>query len=48
MEKQNRSIPGIPGRDRVFNWKVWNAEKVTFAGASEGIISGTGTCWEVK
>ena len=28
--------------------KVWNAEKIIFAGVSERIISGVGTCREVK
>ena len=42
------SRPVPPGRDRVFNWKVWNAEKVIFAGASERIIFGAGACWKVK
>ena len=35
-------------RDRVSDWKVWNVEKVIFAGTLEGIISGAGTCREVK
>ena len=47
-ERSVLSRPVPPGRDRVFNWKVWNAEKVIFAGASEGTISGVGTCREVK
>ena len=34
--------------ETVSDWKVWNAEKVIFAGASEGIISGVGTCREIK
>lgn len=41
-------LPEETERDRVSDWKVWNAEKVIFAGASEGIISGVGTCREVK
>ena len=35
-------------RDRVSDWEVWNVEKVICAGTSEGIISGAGTCREVK
>ena len=35
-------------RDRVSDWKVWNVEKVICAGTLEGIISGAGTCREVK
>lgn len=42
------SRPVPPGGDRVFDWKVWNVEKDIFAGASERIISGVGTCREVK
>ena len=49
--RRGRSVlsrPVHPGRDRVSDWKVWNAERVIFARASEGIISGTGACREVE
>lgn len=38
----------LPEETELSDWKVWNAEKVIFAGASEGIVSGVGTCREIK
>ena len=48
---EDRSVlsKSVPSRgDRVSDWKVWNVEKVIFAGASKGIIFGAGDCGEVK